>query len=290
MGLARSNRVRLVIDTNEAHEFLDQLLVKGTLPKFVDAVVVSPFVIAEMALNQALASRLVALDRLLRRGELLLAKEPAEVFDDVARLESQARVASYEPFLTPEETHELQLGLIRSNRNAVVLCRRAVKKGKQFTRGLIARGTRFRAILTDPDPDVKLLKRDPVRAIEHFAMNGGADFLLLMPAKNRGARKLRLTDDEFLRGASMNPYLCRHQRTLLMYILGSSSFFVNSKYWSCNPARNDWTDMTLGLYLRPGDAIATSDKVLKRLFEVVDCSFPRQRKIKFTSARELWSK
>ena len=122
------------------------------------------------------------------------------------------------------------------------------------------------------------LKELNVGTVEDFAealkMTNGPDSfigsLIVTTFTNGGRRNVAISDPaELVRAVLENPYFRHFYHAILYYIVSVT------KLWR-DPAlhrehhRNDWTDLTMALYVGNGDVLVTNDGLLRAVLAAID--------------------
>jgi hypothetical protein len=122
------------------------------------------------------------------------------------------------------------------------------------------------------------LKGMNVGTVEDFTealkMTDGPDSfigsLIVTTCSNGGQRSVTVTEPaELVRAVLANPFFRHFYHAILYYIVSVT------KLWK-TPAlhrehhRNDWTDLTMALYVGAGDVLVTNDGLLRAVFAAID--------------------
>ena len=122
------------------------------------------------------------------------------------------------------------------------------------------------------------LKERNVGTIEDFAearkMTDGPDSfigsLIVTTFNNGGQRKVAVTDPaELVRAVLANPFF-RHFYHAILYYIASVTRLWKDATLHRDHHRNDWTDLTMAVYVGKGDVLVTNDGLLRAVFAAID--------------------
>lgn len=137
-----------------------------------------------------------------------------------------------------------------------------------FMTGMETRGIRAR----------QKLKKMKVGTIEDFAearkMTNGPDSfigsLIVATFTDGGRRQVAIADPvELVRVVLANPFFQHFYHAILYYIVSVTKLWENAKL-NREHDQNDWTDLTMALYVGRGDVLVTNDGLLRAVFGAID--------------------
>jgi hypothetical protein len=146
---------------------------------------------------------------------------------------------------------------------------RTVKQNHHaFMNGIEARGIGAR----------QRLKEKKVGTVEDFAeavkMTNGPDSfigsLIVAMFTNGGRRTVTIEDpSELVRAVLANPYFRHFYHAFLCYIVSVTKVWEDRTLHREHD-RNDWTDLTMALYVAADDVLVTNDNLLRAVFAAID--------------------
>lgn len=255
----------IAVDTNQASLIPEVTHIAPSLA--VEGVSLSPLVLAELLLFEKAKPR----DQ-LARFPLRLGLETQVVMKRLAGLRVD-EIEGFVPFATPacpsDEEYGDLLGAIRSpSRRHKDWAHACKQSNRAFGCDMQVRARKFRKAARERLGAIP--KFDSLDAVLDAVGKSGDSFLGYMVTtsiSHGDTRRLATTDSGVLYAAVMaNPYLRRYFTTILVYLISFSrawSHRLRALNFDANGERDDWTDMTLSLYAKSGDAIVTKDKKLR---------------------------
>jgi len=124
----------------------------------------------------------------------------------------------------------------------------------------------------------RALKEKNVGTIEDFAeavqMTNGPDSfigsLIVATFMNGGRRTVAIDDPaELVRAVLANPYFRHFYHAILYYIISVTKLWEDRTLHRDHD-KNDWTDLTMALYVGTSDALVTNDGLLRAVFAAID--------------------
>jgi hypothetical protein len=233
----------------------------------------SPFLLAEILLRGEQETRETF--NVLQQHNYRLGMQPAEMLDLVAGTPADG-IAEVTPFPSPDSVLAALTQMLFDERRAATArtWAQAVKASHlAFCGRLETFAASARAGLREIGVD---RLRDFHGAVEGLA-SGPESFLgslVNTTVRNNGERAVVEGEPGALYSAVMaNPYLRRYFHGLLYYIVSISRFWENQAL-NRDPSsrRDDWTDVAISLYVGDGDVVASSDRLVRQLFDAIDSS------------------
>ena len=94
--------------------------------------------------------------------------------------------------------------------------------------------------------------------------------LVLTTLSNGGSRPVAENDPALLYRAVMNnPFLRHFYHAILYYIVSVTRIWEDGQLHRTHD-KNDWTDLTIALYVGRRDVVVTKDKLLRAVFTTID--------------------
>jgi hypothetical protein len=264
----------LVIDTNQARRIPRWLNIERCAGK-AEGLSLPPYMMAELLpRGQAPRSETLAA---FAAHRVKIGVEPSMAIEAAAQLGADDLPAFW-PFPAPgDEIESDYRRLLKEDRPTVTLgltrWAETVKRNHHaFMTGMEARGIGAR----------QKLKELNVGTIEDFAealkMTNGPDSfigsLIVTTFTNGGKRKAAISDPaELVQAVLENPYFRHFYHAILYYIVSVTKLWRDPALHR-EPHRNDWTDLTMALYVGTGDALVTNDGLLRAVFAAIDSEVP----------------
>ena len=264
----------LVIDTNQSRRIpatsnTDRLIGKA------EGLSLPPYMMAELLpRGQTPRSETLAA---FAAHRVRIGVEPSMAIEAAAQLSAED-LPAYCPFPAPgDEIESDYRRLLNENTSTVTpaLARWAetVKQNHHtFMNGMEARGIDTR----------RALKEKSVGTVEDFTealkMTNGPDSfigsLIVATFGNGGQRRVAIDDPaELVWAVLANPYF-RHLYHAILYYIVSVTKLWDDRTLHRDHDKNDWTDLTMALYVGTGDALVTNDRLLRAVFAAIDPNVP----------------
>lgn len=262
--------MRVVIDTNEVASVVRTSGLSALQTQQI-TVVLPPLVWAEIVLSPYHKQRLSA----LAEYNLMFGMDLHEVHAHLSCL-SEEQIASFDPVISPNSVchGRLMLSMLQSPDELIDQARRLKNDAAE---GMAHMATHIQH-LNKNYKDAK--SRGQLPAAQKFdtiddameAIGKGLETKLLHDVTSDGGRSMRASSAESLYQAVMsNMYLGRFMRLLVCVHVGYGHLWMDEKL-NIDPSanRNDYTDMTIGLYAGHGDTIVTRDTKLGNAIRHID--------------------
>jgi hypothetical protein len=260
----------LVIDTNQSRR-VPETLRRGRITGRAKGLTLPPYLMAEV-LKRGERPRA---DTLARFGAhtVRLGVEPWLALETVAQLKAN-QIPSFIPFPAPgDEIERVYRTLLAQSGPAVgagqAKWAAAVTKNHQdFMAGFAQRTQRAR----------RELARRNVEEVddwdEALKMARGPDSfigsLVITTLTNGGERSVVEKNPAALYRAVMkNPFLRHFYHAILYYIVSVTRVWKDGRLHRPHH-KNDWTDLTMALYVGHRDALVTEDELLRAVFKTID--------------------
>jgi hypothetical protein len=261
----------LVIDTNQSRRIPAALNPERYTAK-AEGLSLPPFMMAELLpRGQTPRSETLAA---FAAHRVRIGVEPSMAIEAAAQL-GVADLPAFWPFPAPgDEIESAYQRLLNENTPVVTpaLARwgETVKqKHHAFMTGMEARGIGAR----------QKLKERNVGTVEDFdealKMTNGPDSfigsLIVTTFTNGDQRKVAISDPaELVRAVLANPYFRHFYHAILYYIVSVTKLWKDPSLRREHHHRNDWTDLTMALYVGTGDVLVTNDGLLRAVFAAID--------------------
>lgn len=262
--------MRIVIDTNEAAA-LARSTAQGALNRKRITVVLPPLVWAEILLSPYHKQRLSA----LAEYDLMFGIDLHEVYEHLSCL-SEEQITSFDPVISPNSVrHEkLLLSLLQSPDELIDQARRLKNKAAAGMANTAAHIQAFNKIYKDAQSRGQLTTAQKFVTIDDAMQTIGKwlETQLVSDVTSDGGRPMRTASAESLyRAVLSNMYLDRFMRLLVCQHVGYGHAW-HDETLNIDPSanRNDYTDMTIGLYAGDGDIIVTRDTILRNAIRHID--------------------
>lgn len=260
----------LVIDTNQAR-LVPEKLRRGRITGRAKGLTLPPYLMAEV-LKRAEAPRVDTLAR-FNAYPVRIGVERWLVMETVAQLRAN-QIPNFIPFPAPGDDIERgyrtllvqsgpTLGAGQAKWAATV-----TKNHQDFTAGFAQRTQKVRRELTrrnvgqvdDWDEALKMAKGP-----ESFIGS-----MVVTTLTNGGGRPVVEKDPAVLYRAVMkNPFLRHFYHAILYYIVSVTRIWKDARLHRRHH-KNDWTDLTMALYVGRRDVLVTEDELLRAVFRPID--------------------
>lgn len=271
----------LVIDTNQAR-LVPTVLRRGRITGRTKGLSLPPYLMAEV-LRRGEAPRADTLAR-FNAHAVRIGVEPWSVMETVAQLKAN-QIPNFIPFpATDNDVEKSYRKLLKQSGPTVgagpsTWASTVTTNHQTFMAGFAQRTQRVRR---------EFARRDVGQVDdwdEALEMAKGPDSfigsLVLTTLTNGGRRPVVEKDPAVLYRASMkNPFLRHFYHAILYYIVSVTRVWKDARLHRPHH-KNDWTDLTMALYVGRWDTLVTEDDLLRAVFKTID---PRVRVV---SASEL---
>ncbi len=260
----------LVIDTNQSRR-IPTVLNADRCAGRAEGLSLPPYMMAELLpRGQAPRSETLAA---FAAHRVRIGVEPSMAIEAAAQLGADV-IPTFLPFPAPgDEIESDYRRLLKENTPTVTpgLARWAetVKQNHHaFMAGMETRGIGVRQKLKDLN----------VGTVEDFTeaqkMTNGPDSfigsLIVATFDNGGRRTVAVTDSiKLVRAVLANPYFRHFYQAILYYIVSVTKLWRDPTLHR-EHHRNDWTDLTMALYVGTGDVLVTNDGLLRSVFAAID--------------------
>lgn len=271
----------LVIDTNQSRR-IPGVLAPDRPTGTAEGLSLPPYMMAEL-LPRGQVPRSDTLSAFAAH-RVRIGVEPSIAIEAAAQLSTQ-ELPAFWPFPVPgDHVESAYLQLLKENTPTVspglAGWAMTVKRNHaEFMAGMEERGVGARRKLNESN----------VGTIDGFVealsmTNGPGSFIgsmIVSTFTNRGLRKTRITDPaDLVEAVLANPYFRHFYHAILYYIVSVTKLWTNTALHR-EHHRNDWTDLTMALYVGVDDVIVTNDGLLRATFAAIDPG------VKVTAASEL---
>jgi hypothetical protein len=262
--------VWLVIDTNQSRRIPAVFNPKGFAGN-AEGLSLPPYMMAEL-LPRGQAPRSDTLAAFAAH-QVRIGVEPSMAIEAAVQLAAQD-LPTFWPFPAPgDEIESDYRRLLNENTPTVTpaLARWAetVKQNHHaFMADMEARGIGARQRLKD------LNAGEVEDFTEALKMTNGPDSfigsLIVTTFTNGGKRAVAISDPaELVRAVLENPYFRHFYHAILYYVVSVTKLWKDPTLHR-EHHRNDWTDLTMALYVGAGDALVTNDGLLRAVFAAID--------------------